>query len=552
MRAPAWLECAALFPGGALLLHFCCRWSELFAAVRVESLPDGNVALTVADCPLSPEGTAALRSLCARRVPARADSLLPFLCRAVETDSRALWPPLAKPAAGLLAAGAQRIRLEESLVSAVRALGETAGGGCGGGVRAALDGLGATLSLLVAALHNVRAPLVCRPLPPWVMEGFFGRSMSGSGAAGVLGAYEGGSHAHLAGADAAALDRAVAGVPPVAVLAAAWPAVVGELCGDALLLLYWLAALAPARLVRAPAPRLAGAAATFAVVHGPPPPPPCAAAAPLWDAHAASVHPPWGATGVRCFHGTATDNAYSVLHFGLRALSGTRHETSGSIFGAGVYLSCSPQVAREFAVRTGRAWAGFLPEAGRAPAAGAAEAARARSAANSTVPTTLRAVFEVDVLRDPTVRYVVGGKDVVTPPAAAQPPPGAYIVVPEANKLWAVALHLFSDSEGAAEGDGGGDGGGGGGGDGGGGGGGGGNSAVPPQTTPQALPQAMPQAAQPPPSPHQKGSCTCLSRALVVCTFLLFVAYAAARFHVRDKLFAPSSAPSGADQGAEF
>jgi hypothetical protein len=457
LRSRAWLENASLFSGGTALLHFCCRWSPLFAAVRVVlARPGAALRVEAGEGTLEPEGLAALQSICARSLLARADSLLPALCRAVELGATAVWPEVAGPPLELRGA-ALRARVEASLVSSVGALAERAGGG---GTRAVLDGLGAALSLLVSALHNKRAPLVCRPLPPWLMEGFSdgpsSRGDGGGGVAEVMGAYEGGPHAQLLRADTDALDAAVGGLPSVAALAAGWPAMVGSLPPNALLLLYWLAVLAPVRLVRAPAPRLAGAAATFDVVHGPPPVVLGeGAAVPLWDAHAAATCPPLRAVGPRCFHGTATDNAFSALNFGLRPLSGTRHESSGSIFGAGVYLSCSPGVARGFADRKGAAWRGYRPEPelqGEEPPPqrpGAWRDVEPHRGAH-VVPTTLRPVLEVDLLRAPQVRFVEGGKDVALP-LDASPPLGAYIVVPEANKLWALALHLFADSAGGAD-----------------------------------------------------------------------------------------------------
>lgn len=49
------------------------------------------------------------------------------------------------------------------------------------------------------------------------------------------------------------------------------------------------------------------------------------------------------------YHGSATDNIHSILHNGLMNFSLTRKEANGAMFGAGVYLAESLQVASSFA-----------------------------------------------------------------------------------------------------------------------------------------------------------------------------------------------------------
>lgn len=56
------------------------------------------------------------------------------------------------------------------------------------------------------------------------------------------------------------------------------------------------------------------------------------------------------------YHGTDFANVHSILHNGLLAASGTRLQTTGAIFGCGVYLSSDFNVAYSFC-KAREAWA---------------------------------------------------------------------------------------------------------------------------------------------------------------------------------------------------
>ena len=186
----------------------------------------------------------------------------------------------------------------------------------------------------------------------------------------------------------------------------------------------------------------------------PPPPRGACGSLPLWEASDAAAHGAYGATRappLRLFHGSSTDAAYAILHFGLRSLSGTRHEASGAIFGAGVYLTGAVAVAREFAARRGAAWGGYAcTEAGAGVGGQAGREAQGSGAAAAPPadrPTTLRPIFEAEVIRAPSVAYIKEGRS-VAPPVGGVPPEGCYVVVPNASHLCIVGLHIVSEWEG--------------------------------------------------------------------------------------------------------
>ena len=74
-------------------------------------------------------------------------------------------------------------------------------------------------------------------------------------------------------------------------------------------------------------------------------------------------HPPdplFRANAVRhssfiAFHGSPLHNWHSILRRGLESKSGTREQTSGAIFGAGIYFSCDLRVSRMFS-GVGKGW----------------------------------------------------------------------------------------------------------------------------------------------------------------------------------------------------
>ena len=57
-----------------------------------------------------------------------------------------------------------------------------------------------------------------------------------------------------------------------------------------------------------------------------------------------------------CYHGTPLENAFSILQTGLRNMSGTRGMQSGAIFGDGIYLAESIDVAKQFTSFSTEIW----------------------------------------------------------------------------------------------------------------------------------------------------------------------------------------------------
>jgi hypothetical protein len=245
----------------------------------------------------------------------------------------------------------------------------------------------------------------------------------GHGAPIRAGAAVSGSPLDAAGEDGLSWDHrrmlaAVRGLPSLDAWSNDWlvDSTVGQLvprlCAlspEAAMLLHWLIVLAPTKLVlllpsAAPAARLtpdlwfhtarqaAGATSReFAVVRGPA----CAAlyaaaaavpsdSCPDWtrglqsqgglaiatDVRAVAQHGwilgPATAPGDRRLaemwcHGTSSENAFAMLHLGLRSFSGTRLERNGAIYGDGIYTVNSVQTALGFARGSGVAWNGDTP-----------------------------------------------------------------------------------------------------------------------------------------------------------------------------------------------
>ena len=104
--------------------------------------------------------------------------------------------------------------------------------------------------------------------------------------------------------------------------------------------------------------------------------------APLFEARAAALGT------IRGYHGTALDSAHAIAQSGLRNMSGTKGQTTGAIFGDGVYLAMQLSVAATFAPHT---TAKDLRVAWRGTALG-------RSAKS------IATVFAADVVDDPSFR----------------------------------------------------------------------------------------------------------------------------------------------------
>ena len=326
-----------------------------------------------------------------------------------------------------------------------------------------IDGLGATLNLLAAAAHSPRAPVVCRPAPHWLTVASGGAR--GGARGGGSGDSDGADTLYSPAEDVAllALDDALKHIPFTSAIAAhafsgqastlaewlsAWPL-------PSLALVYWLLCLAPMRLEASIAPTLPGAVATFNVRRGA-----HDGHAPLWDARAAARH----GTLPPLLHGTATENAYCMLGLGPRVLSNSRHESSGALFGAGVYLSSDPGVALNFAERRGVGWAGWTLSGFALSRGGATDLTLTSPPLNQLhllpsphiVPSTeggarTRVVLEVTAIAAPSNTFVEGGKARPAGAQALSPPKGAYVVIPLAEHLVITRVHFFdADAEGGA------------------------------------------------------------------------------------------------------
>lgn len=59
---------------------------------------------------------------------------------------------------------------------------------------------------------------------------------------------------------------------------------------------------------------------------------------------------------VEAFHGSALTNWHCILHCGLQSKSGTKEQTSGAIYGHGIYLSDELRVSRMFSKVSSVVW----------------------------------------------------------------------------------------------------------------------------------------------------------------------------------------------------
>lgn len=378
--------------------------------------------------------------------------------------------PLASgpPCAGIPPSVTTRPWIQRAALDAAVALSShpaAAAHGSGAAAAAAVSyGLSAHVALLTAAAHAARRHLVCAPLPTWLAEETASAGATMHAGRGELGT--------LRGVRTGELAAALGGLPRRTPLALESAPFWAALPSESLLLLYWLLALAPVRLIADHDAGDGGArargrrrAAAFTLVHG------ClplswradaaAVSAPPWDATAAATHGLYvmrpGGPPLPLFHGSAPENAYSIASNGLRSLSGTRHEASGSIFGAGVYVTNDAGTASEFTRGGGTTWAGF---AVRRPPFGRAEhvdldpplAGRRRDDGGGTyaAPLRWRAVFQCTVVAAPLNRTVSGGASgaatAVTGGAVLRA--GSYVVVRDQAHVLATRLILEDDGGG--------------------------------------------------------------------------------------------------------
>jgi hypothetical protein len=548
----AWLECASVRSSDrSLVLRFAHAASPLYVEILVDTL--SGLVYTEAPNPAVAALCETINAAAVSRGAARLlTALLATVAKEVQTAADRIWAPAGSPKAWT---PSQRAPIESCVAELFGGLSRhpaLLSAGAGGMSTtsprargfAVADGLGQQVSFIVCALHNIRRLLVCKPLPHWIMLGGRGgmastapgavasstssstsSSFSSTASAGDVSSPHGASAA--VDFDSASLDRSIAGLGSLRALVGedgrVLPHALAHLPLEALLLLYFLLALAPVRLLRLPAPTVEGADSSFLVLHGA-----CVpawqeaqaasagagagvgavgdAAAPLWETQTAQRHglyregapggtsPRAGSTAgvgaggaatsprVRWFHGTATDNVHAAVSFGLRSLSGTRHQASGDMYGEGVYVTNALPVALNFARVSGVAWAGYstalgaatthahggVVEGGRVDdgsfgggqlvyasseggdrgslmAAAAAAASAPRRAL--TKPSTVRAVLELDLIAAPGNKIMVDGREIVGAGVTAPLPPACYAVVPDACLLWMRALHVFDDED---------------------------------------------------------------------------------------------------------
>ena len=227
------------------------------------------------------------------------------------------------------------------------------------------SGLELQLTLLHAALSGGRCATLTEPFPP-TFDADSGDSRAGvdEDDAHILGADWGRTGGGLGGRDYDALRSTVASLPPLAALTD--PAGEGRrgLGGQQRQLLEWLevtlSKVRPVALERSIldlTDSSAGAAAAMAA-----PSHQFSVRATLdaprqqrWDA-AASEH------GTRVvYHGSAVENFHSIINNGLKNYSGTERQTTGAVFGNGIYLSNSLALVQNFAPvqsASSRVWGG--------------------------------------------------------------------------------------------------------------------------------------------------------------------------------------------------
>jgi len=382
-------------------------------------------------------------------LPVSAFAKLPALvAQEMERAGGIMWPQSERISPNRPLLPSVREFIGRSLESAVSTLGRDCGVPC------VLEGMGLSISLLLSSTYSLRAPLICRPAPPW---NIVPSSVGGPGSVD-------GPFSQQSQVDFGALKCAISSLPPLEYIACHWPTVIAYLDPSALLLLYYLIVLAPVRLVRAAseaAPCSAGGLSpivSYDLIHGPPFSPQVFSAPPLlssnvkqevlplWSARDAAEH---GIVRAPLYHGTATENAHAIINFGLRSLSGTRHEASGAIFGEGVYLAGGVSVAKEFAVRRGMGWGGWSQLASDSKITrglGPLSSPTPPSPSNKPL-TPFRLVLEVQAIASPTNRCVVSGRNILLD-KGSPPPKECYYIVTNPAHVHIKRVHVFSEESG--------------------------------------------------------------------------------------------------------
>lgn len=267
-------------------------------------------------------------------------------------------------------------------------------------------------------------------------------------------------------------QRAADGVPASAVRA-----FLATLPLESLLLVHWMLVMAPRRLVRVPDGSSSTSSSSFDLLVGPPFGGDGAGsgaieAAPIWRASAYAAHGEYGSGGAggcgaqqaptdtqsgavggagamplqlsfaaapaeRWYHGTGSENAFGSCQLGLRCMTGTRHERNGGLFGAGVYLTNSRDVAQTFAQAAGYCFPCYSDPSDGSAFSGAAVLP------STPVPMTSVQVLELRVIANPANRCFLNGEPVAV--RGGQPvPPASYLVVPAADDVHACRLHVFA------------------------------------------------------------------------------------------------------------
>jgi hypothetical protein len=496
-----WLESARVSKS-LVSLRFCCSWSPIFADISLDVESGFVFSASIHLASLCDrinssakgilEGTARITSI-AREVEASSNDIWPH-------QGKDAWSPSHRPIIERHALDAIRaftsslsssfsINVKDqfsdlenvneisSSVSTNRQLNEQ--------LNAVLDGLALSISLIVTAFHHSRRTVVAKPLPFWLTtmsSSFISSSSYSRSTNSSSDEFDGGDapHSQVFDFDADVLEHAISGLCSLQSLFRIDKDLnkieynnenLMRLSLDSILFLYWLLCLAPTHLVRLQKPTAEGAIASYSVLHG------CRDLhVPfheddiiLWDEAAYKAYgryriavsnfQPSLVSSVntnsntrilqspRWYHGTASTNAHCILSFGLRTLSGTRHESTGGMYGEGVYLSNSLSVARNFSKAVGFDWSGFSLSLGGI-------AARHISTSDKTsiklkdkiVTSTLQIVFEVDLIAAPGNKIMVEGRDIreeAEQRGIAQN--AGYVVVPDASHLWISTLHAFSD-----------------------------------------------------------------------------------------------------------
>lgn len=383
-----WLEQAATFgdspgaPAELARIRLCCAASPLPVSVTLTTGADGTVTRAAASCAKLPPAS---RPVCS------ALEEVALLCKALSTaeGAAAAWPPWAHFGSPLL-----RGALVAGTVSAVSSMARQWAAAsrqkptAGAAVAAALEGIVASAALLGTAASSPRAPVICDPLPPSLVSGAARRALGADAAIAQL-AFSLGDAPFDAPAlsvalrGVAALRRCVSelgalgetaeapsqeawGASALALLARALDWGPPPLPIETLVLLHWLAVLAPVYVLPPPLgggcgaapPALSGGAALrrYSVHAGLPLEPSEGGGArlpvpakPAWDSRQLAAHgvlcsaaaPPPATAGLVAaaapgapaplLHGTPAENGFRILQAGLRSQSGTRHEASGAM-----------------------------------------------------------------------------------------------------------------------------------------------------------------------------------------------------------------------------